>query len=631
MNLDYDKLCLGCFREVGVRPCPHCGFDPAAPSSFPLALPPGEILAGRYLVGRPLGQGGFGITYLAFDLTLQVRVAVKEYLPAGLVSREAGGGSSVVVLSSRQGDEFEANRQKFLDEARILAQLSEAPNIAKVQNFFLENNTAYFTMEYVDGMSLKDVVARAGGRLGFDQVGRFLEPIAAALERVHGRGLLHRDISPDNVYVTSSGEPKLLDFGAARFASEGERSLSVILKHGFAPEEQYRTHGRQGSWTDLYALAATFYWCLTGTRPPDAIERLHQDGLIPPSALGVALPPFAEAALMRALAVRAEQRFASMGQFVTALRGGPMARAGAGPSSGPGPTAWAGGAAGGSGSTGVAGANLGSGPPAGTAPLAGAGGPSGPIGPGRPRPFGASSEGGGDGGGEASLWKRLTGSRGALIATGAGAAVLLVGIVVGVTLAVSGGGRDTAGGGNAGAGGGGGNGGGSPPVSSPVTSPSAEASPSATSGSAGGWYHSDTLGLIFQVPDGWKAQEDEDSVAVVSPSEFFMVIVGYEPTASSVELQVEMDSYMETVTSGFGLARWEYISDDYRSELGPSLLWWELIFSMYSEDGKVYPSRLYVAGGDPDGAYTVGFIANSEAPQDEYLEAESIVDTLTVD
>jgi hypothetical protein len=137
--------------------------------------------------------------------------------------------------------------------------------------------------------------------------------------------------------------------------------------------------------------------------------------------------------------------------------------------------------------------------------------------------------------------------------------------------------------------------------------------------------------LIFQVPDGWSAEEDQDSVVVTSPSEVFAVILTYEPTGTSVDLQMEMDSYMETVTTGFGLARWEYISDDYRSELGPSLLWWELIFSMYNDAGDVYPSRLYVASGEEEGVYVVSFVTNSEASQDEYLQAESIVDTLTLD
>ncbi|MDR1189209.1 MAG: serine/threonine protein kinase [Bifidobacteriaceae bacterium] len=616
MDMDLDRLCLGCFREVATRPCPHCGFDPAVPSSFTLALPPGEILAGRYLVGKPLGQGGFGITYLAFDLTLQVKVAVKEYMPAGLISRDQDR-TSVVLLSSQHEADFQANKQKFLDEARILAQLSDAPNIAKVQNFFLENNTAYFTMEYVDGMSLKDLVANAGGRLGFDQVARFLEPIAAALEQVHARALLHRDISPDNVYVTSTGQSKLLDFGAARFALGDERSLSVILKHGFAPEEQYRTHGRQGPWTDLYALAATFYYCLTGSRPPDAIDRLHQDTLAPPSALGVALPAYAEAALMRALAVRADDRYQSMGQFVAALAGRSV-------ETGTGPTAWAGGPGMSGPVTGVA-----------TGPTdvlghggagAGPGGPGGPLGPGRPEPFGGSSSGDG----KASLWKRLTGSRGALIATGAAAAVLLVGIVVGVTLAVSGGGKHNA------------VGGGNPPVSLPAVSPETEAPPTPTPDPTeptpepptpdlpDNWYHSDALGLGFEVPSGWTPGEDTDGISLISPDESSFAVVVYDSTMDVATLIANMDAQMEDIAVNMGSSNWEYIASEYRSDLGDQL-WYEVSFAVYDETDTLYPVQLYAADAVQGGTYTLCFVSSPPTGANDFADIDAVLTSLTPD
>jgi hypothetical protein len=624
MDLDYDKLCLGCFRETEGRPCPQCGFDPAAPPAFPLALEPGEILAGRYLVGRPLGQGGFGITYLALDLTLQIKVAVKEYLPAGLVSRDTARGSSLVLLSSRQEGDFETNKQKFLDEARILAQLADTPNIVKVQNFFLENNTAYFTMEYVDGMSLKDVVASAGGRLPFDRAAALLAPVAGALERVHARGLLHRDISPDNVCVTAAGEPKLLDFGAARFALGEEQSLSVILKHGFAPEEQYRTHGRQGPWTDLYALAATFYWCLTGERPPDAIDRLHQDRLVPPSALGVALPPAAEAALVRALAVRAEHRFASMAQFVAALRGGALGPSGA-PTvpSGP-PTVQTAALPGPPSAFGLPG------PPASTSPLTSGPCPQALLGPGLLQPVGAPYVP------KRSVWARLTGSPGALVATGLGAAVVLAGIVVGIVLLT-----DTAGGGSA-TGGGGGGGGGNPPT--PIASPSGDAppTPEPTPGPTGptpdvpdGWYHSDAMGFGFEVPADWTVSEEEDAVTLFCPDQTCGAAVAFEAGVDKVSLMADPDPQMEDIRVNTGMARYEYITDEYRFGLGDDgdLLWWELSFALYDDAGELYPVQLYatdVAAIHP-GTYVVCMYSTPATGAGPYTDIEELVASFRVD
>ncbi len=315
-----EKTCYGCFRERAGAFCPYCGYNPDTADHPYLALPLGTLLNGRYVTGKALGMGGFGITYLGYDTTLDIKVAIKEYLPSGLAVREADGYS--LSLLSKSGEEsYLEGAERFLDEARILAKLRHIPNIVTVQNYFRENNTAYFVMDYVEGVSLKEYLNQKGGRISFAEAQAFLLPIGEALFRVHGEGLLHRDISPDNIYITSSGESRLLDFGAARFALGSDKSISVILKKGFAPEEQYRTRGNQGPWTDVYALGATLYTCLTGTLPPDSIDRLHEDALLPPSALGVFLPAYAEQALLKALAVKAENRFQTMGEFTRALGG----------------------------------------------------------------------------------------------------------------------------------------------------------------------------------------------------------------------------------------------------------------------------------------------------------------------
>ena len=274
---------------------------------------------GRYMVGKVLGIGGFGITYLGYDLTLEIKVAIKEYMPSALATRHADQYS--VVLTGRVETDYRYGMERFLDEARILAKLQNTPHIVSVQNYFKENNTAYFVMEYIDGMSLKEYLTSQGDKIPYAQAMTILEPIMEALEQVHALNLLHRDISPDNIYITSNGESRLLDFGAARFAVGDGKSVSVILKHGYAPEEQYSSHGNQGPWTDVYAMGATLYRCITGILPPDSIERVHGDTLKKPSELGVRLPANVENAIVKALALKTENRFTNMVEFIQALTG----------------------------------------------------------------------------------------------------------------------------------------------------------------------------------------------------------------------------------------------------------------------------------------------------------------------
>ena len=318
MNLEH--ICYGCFQE---KPddspvCPHCGFNVEEEQPF-LALPMGALLNGRYMTGKVLGVGGFGITYLGYDLTLEIKVAVKEYMPSGLATRHSDKYS--VALTGRGQEDYQNGMERFLEEARILAKLQNTPNIVSVQNYFKENNTAYFVMEYIDGMSLKAYVASQGGKIPYDQALTILMPVMQALTQVHALNLTHRDISPDNISITSKGESKLLDFGAARFSIGDEKSVSVILKHGYAPEEQYSSKGNQGPWTDVYAMGATLYRCVTGELPPDSIMRVHNDTLKKPSELGVPLPPQVEQAIMKALAVKAEDRFSTMEAFIEGITG----------------------------------------------------------------------------------------------------------------------------------------------------------------------------------------------------------------------------------------------------------------------------------------------------------------------
>jgi len=281
----------------------------------------GIKLHNRYIIQAVLGHGGFGITYAAHDELLNVKVAIKEYLPRQMATR-GEGQTKVSVFSGEARHHFDYGLRKFLEEAQAVARFSHHPNIVSARDFFEANGTAYLVMEYVEGVTLKEYLERKGGKISSEEATAIMLPVIDALREVHQVGLLHRDISPDNIYLSTSGQIKVLDFGAARyFAGEQSKSLSIILKAGYAPEEQYRSKGNQGPWTDVYACAATFYRAITGQTPPEALDRLAEDTLVPPSRLGVALPPAVEQGLLQGLAVRAEQRLPDMVALRQALTG----------------------------------------------------------------------------------------------------------------------------------------------------------------------------------------------------------------------------------------------------------------------------------------------------------------------
>jgi len=284
-----------------------------------MALRSGSILNGKYIVGRVLGQGGFGITYLAWDYLLKTRVAVKEFFPEGIAIRQTGA-ATVSLISQGVQDTFFEGMQNFLDEARVLAKFQGNLNIVGVREFFEENHTAYFAMDYVEGTSFKSYIINYGGRISWQEAAKVLIPVMDALEAVHLNGILHRDVTPDNIYLTKNGSVKLLDFGAAWFAS-GKRGQSqgVLLKAGYAPIEQYGNGGVQGPYTDVYSLAATFYAAITGFLPPDADKRKEQDTLEPLSARGISVPQELENAILKGLAVQPENRFQSVADFRTQI------------------------------------------------------------------------------------------------------------------------------------------------------------------------------------------------------------------------------------------------------------------------------------------------------------------------
>ncbi|MCR5816497.1 MAG: serine/threonine protein kinase, partial [Ruminococcus sp.] len=284
---------------------------------YPLALPKGTVLAGQYVIDSVLGQGGFGITYKATDHKTGENVAVKEYFPDTLAYRDA---TEVISYPGERSENFDYGKEGFLQEAQTLAQFIGNENIARIHSYFEENGTAYFVMEYIEGISFDEYIKRKGGKITVDEAERVLIPIMDALDAVHAAGIVHRDVTPDNIYICQDGKIKLLDFGAARYSlGDKSRSLDVILKHGFAPKEQYTRRGRQGPYTDIYSIAATFYFAITGKRPPDSVDRLDEDDLIPPSSLGVDITDYQEKALFTALEVQPQNRFQSMAVFKRVL------------------------------------------------------------------------------------------------------------------------------------------------------------------------------------------------------------------------------------------------------------------------------------------------------------------------
>lgn len=317
------RLCPSCFSEkTSDETCPYCGWRDGTQPNSPFYLPVQTILRGKYLLGRVLGQGGFGVTYLGWDLDLGIKLAIKEYLPREFAGRSTGD-MTITPYSGEARNYFAKGLEKFLDEAKTLARLEGHPNIVSVRDFFRENGTAYLVMNYLEGMTLKDYLNRRGTALDFASAFQILSPVMEGLKQVHAYGILHRDISPDNIFITDTGIVKILDFGAARQAlGEQSKSLSVILKPGYAPEEQYRSKGRQGPWTDVYAVAATMYLMLCGKTPPEPLDRMSGEPIYTPAQLGVVISPAGEAALMKGLAVKAEHRFQTIAEFQQALYAG---------------------------------------------------------------------------------------------------------------------------------------------------------------------------------------------------------------------------------------------------------------------------------------------------------------------
>ena len=311
--------CFGCMEEIQGYPCPHCGFDPRRVTGIEYALPMGTILAGKYLVGRVLGQGGFGITYVGWDIALERKVAIKEYYPSGQVSRNPGSRGLTWYTSVQSQQAKQNGTQIFLKEARKMSKVDDIPNVVRVRDLFQENETAYIVMDFVEGETLKARLEKTGP-LPWEQAKGIFLPAIQAMEQVHQAGLVHRDISPDNLMLTPDGKVKIPDLGAAKDLSVNNGASSMqVAKGGFSPFEQYTQRGSSGPWTDVYAMAATVYYTLTGKLPPVATDRVVEDTISWEEPGLKALSAQALEALQKAMVISAKNRMQSMEELEKGL------------------------------------------------------------------------------------------------------------------------------------------------------------------------------------------------------------------------------------------------------------------------------------------------------------------------
>ena len=307
--------CYHCMNQKGSAPvCPYChrSNDGRVAAHH---LHPGTVLNKKYLVGYAIGEGGFGITYIGRDTTLDVRVAIKEFYPSGYTNRNSYKEATVVFGTDKQRGFFEKGKQRFLLEARNVAKFSSEKGIVDVRDFFEANGTAYIIMEYLEGIDL-DKYLNKYGPMPADKAFDLMLPVMRSLEKINAAGIIHRDISPDNIMYLTDGSLKLTDFGSARYFTNNDKEMSIMLKQGYAPEEQYTKNGNQGPWTDVYGMCATIYRCITGEVPESGIDRIHTDDLLPPSQLGVRISPALESVLMYGLAVFKENRCQNMTELI---------------------------------------------------------------------------------------------------------------------------------------------------------------------------------------------------------------------------------------------------------------------------------------------------------------------------
>lgn len=303
--------CPNCFMPVGgALVCPHCGHDRSKEKPYTGILPAFTLLNNRYLLGRVLGKGGFGITYIAKDIICNQICAIKEYMPSEYSTRSGGTMNIVPFSDDKAKFVFSHGREKFMVEAKTLLKLRDDPIVVDILDYFTQNNTAYLVMEYLDGQDLRKRARASGGKLDPDFAKTVFVTVASSLMEIHKRDILHRDLSPENIIVTSNGNIKLIDFGAARnFVMAQNKGMSILLKPGFAPPEQYNAKGVQGPWSDVYALCATFYTLVSGKPLVDALFRYRGEPQPSLQALGCPVSQRTSAVIERGMELDYKKRY----------------------------------------------------------------------------------------------------------------------------------------------------------------------------------------------------------------------------------------------------------------------------------------------------------------------------------
>ena len=309
------NYCFELYDDV-YEVCPSCGYVRGNPAREPYYIYPGMMLNNRYIVGQVLGAGGFGITYKVWDTRLETVLAIKEYYPGGMVNR-APGTKDVILFTRNRMAEYNHGLIRFLDEAKSMARFSSHKNIINVFEYFEENDTAYIVMEYLDGVTLSSFLRI--NTMDLNTSLDLISQVCAALKDIHSAGIVHRDVSPDNIFICTNNNIKLIDFGAARFYPDEDRQMTIILKPGFAPPEQYESVNLQGPWTDIYALGSTLYLMVTGVKPEESTNRRIDDTLYAPAQINSEIPEYISNTIMKAMAIDKHLRFHNIAEFEKAL------------------------------------------------------------------------------------------------------------------------------------------------------------------------------------------------------------------------------------------------------------------------------------------------------------------------
>lgn len=314
------KLCMGCMNQIEehITTCPYCGFNEKTNRQESYYLKPGTIVGGKYIVGKVMNYSGYTISYIGMDAESERKVVIREYLPSDFATRSEGE-TDITIYAGDAVQQFEYGLTTFLNDANTMQKLGMLEGIAQVYDCISENDTGYVVSEYVEGRTLKDILQK-DKKIALDKAKRIIEKLLSGLCKLHANGIVHCDISPEAIIITDNGNVKLTDFGAAKYVTTANsKSLAIILKQGYAPEEQYRSKGIRGPWTDVYAVAAVMYRMITGIVPPESVDRALMDNLKEPSKLGIEISESMENAIMNALNIYKENRTASAEIFLKEL------------------------------------------------------------------------------------------------------------------------------------------------------------------------------------------------------------------------------------------------------------------------------------------------------------------------